>query len=205
MTLYPIASPLSVPVLVGDTLEIIASRVLGDASRWRELADINGLGWPYLDFSGADGRPGPWTVRPGIKVLGALDVLRTPLPIYGGIPPRDPIGTDVPSSGELRQLVGGSANLANALMRRLRTPRGYLPHHPNYGSDLHKYLGKALNISVVLAVRTEIARCLRQDPRVLGITKITADVRGDAIIYDSVVRCPMGPVALADRVTKQTA
>lgn len=38
----------------GDTIEKIAQRVFGGASRWKEIVVLNRLDYPYIDTSGAE-------------------------------------------------------------------------------------------------------------------------------------------------------
>lgn len=47
-------SKIAVPYPVGSTLEMVASRYLQDATRWVELATLNGLRAPYVDEAGFD-------------------------------------------------------------------------------------------------------------------------------------------------------
>jgi hypothetical protein len=54
----------------GDTLQRIALRELGDASRWVELAELNGLRPPYLTD--------PALARAGVLAYGASIKLPSP-------------------------------------------------------------------------------------------------------------------------------
>ncbi len=53
-----------VETLANDTMQGIAARELGDASRWVDLVNINGLTPPYLTGELEPGRPDGQAVRP---------------------------------------------------------------------------------------------------------------------------------------------
>lgn len=183
----------------GDTLQAIAAREFGDAGRWKELADLNGLTYPYLDFSGPNGTPGTQFLGAGRKVLGQGDSLGLPN-AAGAIAPADPIGTDLTEEGLKGTLVAGVDNLQVALLRRLRTPRGYMPHHPEYGSDLPSFVGRPLTPSLVLSIRAEVDRALREDPRVITVQSVGIAVEGDGIRVEAAASSVLGPVSLSGTV-----
>lgn len=186
-------------VQLGDTLQSIAAREFGDASRWHELVALNGLTFPYVDFSGDSGAPASEFLGEGKKVLGQGDTLKLPN-TSGEVVPDDPVGTDLTDEGTLRTLVGGVANLRAALMRRLRTPRGYMPHHPEYGSSLPMFVGAPMTPALVLSLRGEVDRVLREDPRVVSVQSIGVSVDTDAIFIDAAATTALGPVSLSGSV-----
>lgn len=193
-------SPTSSTVQYGDTLQAIAHRELGDDSRWTELAELNGLTYPYLDFSADGGRPDSrFTTATKSKVLGQGDTLKLPN-VDGEVAPEDPVGTDLLEEGTPRVLIGGVDNLRAALLRRLRTQRGYLPHHPDYGSDLPRFVGRPLSVSEVLSLRAEVDRVLREDPRIITVQSIAITVEADAIFVKATATSTLGAVSLAGTV-----
>jgi phage baseplate assembly protein W len=140
------------------------------------------------------GVPNPGTVlQPGDRASQPVQNLRGRLA-------GDPIGRDLDPDGRPGVLIPGIQNLKNALERRLRTPRGYLPHHPQYGSGLHRYIGSMLALAEVLGARDEAARTLLDDPRVLGIVRLAVDVEGDAILINGAVETPLGEVEISTSV-----
>ncbi len=199
---FPFSRPLRAPIAPGDTLQALAARILGDEARWYELAKINGLVWPYIDTSGAGGRPDPSLLSIFGKVVGVGDTLAIPMPWTTAPPPLDPIGVDLQENGMLGELVRGQADLAGAYLRRLRTPRGYLPHRPTYGSRLHTFIGKPATVGTVLDIRREIGITLLQDPRTLEVVSVAADLQTDAVVTRSTVKTPLGPVEIAGDVRK---
>lgn len=196
---YPVASPSSAPVRPGDSAQAMALRVYGDASRWQDLVALNGLDYPFFDFSGPNYTADPAHAAAGRKVLGAGDAVNLPL-VQGMERPADPIGWDRNEAGPLA-LVVGKANLSAALLRRLRTPGGWLPYHPEYGAGLNRHLGRTLALSGVLELRRDVATALRMDPRVLRVTSVKARVDADAIYVDSEVETPLGLVQVAGPLT----
>ena len=185
-----------VSVQPGDTMQALAVKYLGDASRWRELAEFNGLTWPYLDFSGLNWRPASQPASG--RVLGQGDFLTIPAADDPGVSV-DPIGSDWRPDGT-PGLIGGQANLRNRLLRRLMTPVGYLPPHPTYGTRLYELLGGVLDAPTLMAARVEIAACLKADPGVLSVdsVKVWADLSKGAVWFDASVQTVLGALQLSD-------
>ena len=227
---YSSARPTSVSVRVGDTIQALASTYLGDASEWTTLATLNGLVYPYLDFSGTNGAadsslqgsgiatpattdslyvaPGA-TIGLGGKVLGAGDTMTLPL-VGGAQAPADPIGWDTEDGGTTLAngnplIVQGQANLSAALLRRLRCPAGWLPYHPDYGAGLKSYIGSTLSVPTVLALRRDVANQLIKDPRVIKVTSVAATVSGDAITVQATVQTPLGETQIAGNLVPTQA
>lgn len=69
-------------------------------------------------------------------------------------------------------LQSGVKNLAEAIARRLITPRGQLFYDPNYGLDVRQYLNEALTDEIRYEIETLVAAECEKDERVLA-----ADVR----------------------------
>lgn len=67
-------------------------------------------------------------------------------------------------------LISGYRVVAEALARRLSTPKGFLKAFPDYGEDLRQYLNEAVTDDMLDRARSEaVAECL-QDERVDSIT-----------------------------------
>lgn len=182
----------------GDTLQALAARGLGDWSRWRELAELNGLRWPYLDTSGSEGSPE--APEEGV-VLRVGDRLRLPIP-EGPSLPINPLGRDLMEEGSAVPLAWGLTNLQAALLRRLRTPLGHLPHHPEYGSRLRSFLGQPLSLSLVLDLRVEVHRVLSLDPRVSKVERVAVDVQDAALWVSATCETELGDLALLEQFTR---
>jgi len=147
----------------------------------------------YLPNPPALGLPG--------RVLGAGDVLALPL-VGGRQAPADPIGWDTDEGGGCDGagnplVVQGKANLAAALLRRLRCPAGWLPYHPDYGAGLQAYVGADLSIPTILALRRDVANSLMEDPRVIQVLGVSATVQDDAVLINAYVQTPLGAIQVA--------
>lgn len=84
------------------------------------------------------------------------------------IPAYNPdFGTDISALPQLNfSLKTAYANLAEAIGRRLITPRGGLFYDPDYGFDLRRYLNETWTESTELEVETLLVAELRKDPRI---------------------------------------
>ena len=192
---YPESRAASAPVQPGDTIQGVAQRILGDAGRWVELAELNNLDYPFFDFSGGNGAADPAYAQAGLRVLGSGDVLT--LPLVGGMErPADPIGWDRDEGGSLALMVGRD-NLSAALLRRLRTPEGWIVYHPEYGAGLHRRVGAPLTVATILELRRDITLALLRDPRVLKVLSVSAVVNADAVIVSAEVETPLGFLQVA--------
>ena len=83
---------------------------------------------------------------------------------------------NIESSGELREnedgdlaIVEDVANLKQAVILKLMTPKGSLPLHPEYGSDLLLLMGKPKTYKQLTKIKLEIERTIKGD---FHITKI---------------------------------
>jgi len=78
-------------------------------------------------------------------------------------------GTDITALPDLalNQTVSGFRNLAEALARRLVTPRGALWYAPTYGLDLRQYLNEAVTPELLEEMRILVEQECEKDPRVL--------------------------------------
>jgi phage baseplate assembly protein W len=191
------ASRLMATVQPGDTIQSVSYRELGTSTRWQELVSANGLVYPYLDFSGPNGAKD--SIYDGMSVLGKGDTIKLPS-TAGDVIPTDPIGTDMSEAGDVGVLVGGIENLRGALLRRLRTPKGYLPHHPTYGSNVPNYLGKPLTPSLVLSLRAEVRRALLEDPRIISVDRVGVKAGLDDVYVEVSATTAMGPLSVGGTV-----
>lgn len=85
----------------------------------------------------------------------------------------DNLGTDINLVSDLAPVWGlatQGTNLANAILRRLTTPRGGLFYDLNYGYDVMALLNSAMGPTELSAARGAITSEARKDPRVLSAT-----------------------------------
>lgn len=182
-----------VHVQTGDTLQGLAARHLGDASRWLELAEANGLVWPYLDFSGGPDPASGRVARPGAT-------LTIPDP-DGTVSEADIVGSDLRFDGA-RGLTRGAENLQARLIRRLVGQRGSIPHHPDWGSRLWTFPGRTLDAGALLDAQVEAADALRRDPAVTAVIAVRVHADNDAIRIDADVETALGVIGLEARVER---
>jgi hypothetical protein len=84
-------------------------------------------------------------------------------------------------------VVSGPRCLAEALARRLTTPKGRLLGDPDYGHDLRQYLNAAIVDTAQIANAIEI-ECLK-DERVQGVTaSVTFDAATQTITANIIVK-----------------
>jgi phage baseplate assembly protein W len=207
--------PTQVFAMPGDSLASLAARILGNSGQWMKLVQINNLDYPYLDFSGPNGAADPAYAAAGKRVLGAGEALKIPLPSASGTVAlsNDPIGTDLqdyqlqvpnptppytPASIPSEEsLVGGLTNLSAAIIRRILTPKGRIPWHPEYGSLLPSFLGTPQELTYIESIRAETDRTLAADSRILAVQSVDARIENDAVFINASVLTALGPLDIA--------
>lgn len=160
----------------GDTLERIALRELGDASRWYDLAHLNGLRPPYLTDD-------PAAASPRTPLTGTLLMVPASASVPSGVAdpastgatdPAALFGRDIglsqgwltaEATGDLA-VTTGLANLDQALSHRLETDPGELLYHPDYGCRVRDLLGHGINPALGQLGAAFVDQALRADPRV---------------------------------------
>ena len=90
--------------------------------------------------------------------------------------PADPsgLGLDVSTfvNGDLDPtfaLIAGPQVVAEAIARRLQTPRGGLPRNPEYGTDLRQWVNASLSPAKRAALQSTIVGEVTADPRVESV------------------------------------
>lgn len=184
----------------GDTLQAIAARELGDASRWTDLIAYNDLVPPFITDH-------PALVREGVLLSGGM--IRVPAAVQIVSASSDPdrvFERDIRlDRGEIMTLDGdfdiasGRDNLRQAIKHRIETERGELLFHPEYGSRIRVLLG-TVNGPTASLLAAEYARsAVLADPRIRQVTQSVAEVEGD------VVRVSVEAQPIAGRVIEVTA
>ena len=108
---------------------------------------------------------------------------------FGG---EDDFGVDVstfPVLDTTFATIKGFRVLAEALARRLITPKGSLTFHPDYGLDLRQYINEAMDDTTVARLKQAIAQELLQDERVgdVDVTVAFIQASGKLLITCQVV------------------
>lgn len=116
--------------------------------------------------------------------------------------PADPSGLGIDVStfvdGDLDPtfaLITGPRVVAEAIARRLTTPRGGLPRHPGYGTDLRRWVNVALTPARRAAVRSAVAGEASADPRVESIDVELVE-SGSSLRISITGTCAAGPFDL---------
>lgn len=169
-----------VDTLRGDSLQKIAARELGDATRWQELIDYNGLVPPYITDDASQ-------AKPGVIVTG--DMIRVPAPVPVVTSTADPnavFGVDVrldrgglaTANGDF-DLVSGRDNLKQALKNRVETECGDLMFHKDYGSRHRRLIGAVNGPTSGLLAAKYVKAAVQADPRVKSVTNASVEISGD--------------------------
>ncbi len=169
----------------GDTLARIALRELGDASRWYELANINGLKPPYITDDKSQ-------IGNGVLLTGSEIRIPSSNPIASAVTDPDIVfGTDVQlNRGELISeagdlaLTSGVDNLKQAINHVLRTDPGELVYHARYGCSVRALVGDgntALSGDIAPAF---VKRSLLADSRIASVPQSTVRIEGDALVIE---------------------
>lgn len=166
---------------VGDTLERIALRELGDASQWYTLAWLNGLREPWITDNP--------DLRSEVVLLAAQDTINIPSGVVASsaiVDQVDIFGTDVAMSGGQIQfgddgdfaIVSGRDNLMQALNNRMESRLRDLVYHPSYGNALPVMVGKRGEAVSAELCGVFVARCICGDPRIDTVTSMTVKLSG---------------------------
>jgi phage baseplate assembly protein W len=116
------------------------------------------------------------------------------------------LGIDLVSSPDLDfRLVTGERALAEALLRRLSTPRGGLFSEPAYGYDLRMLLNEAMSEVELARAQMAIEAEIQKDERVTSVdTRLDFDAQRERLRLTAAVTTSDGPFQLilgVDRVT----
>lgn len=178
----PLAGFRLVEVQHGDTLQKIAARELGDASRWRDLITINELSWPYLTGD-------PNAVSATVKLYGSL--IAVPAAVSTASAELDPdavFGTDIKLSGGFLEtggndfgVVSGRENYKQAIQNRVATEQGELIFHMPYGCGIRKLLGVVNGPTSAVLAANYVKSAVLADPRTASVNSSVATVSGDVL------------------------
>jgi phage baseplate assembly protein W len=169
----------------GDTLQRVAARAMGDARRWYELAEINGLVPPFITDNPE--LAGPKVLRAGDDIL--VPAMAAPATGVSTDTSADILGTDiklterrmtVTASGDV-ELVSGVANMVQAVRQVIHTNPGELLFHLEYGSGVRTLIGDPADTLTNRLAASFIRRALLADERIVSTAGIKASVVGDSI------------------------
>lgn len=168
----------------GQSLLTIANDVMGDPSRWVDIANLNGMPDAYTKSDGTVLMSGDAILIPtaggsdfstfaGTEPHGAAAIIGTDIGFdqYGDI--RIDYNTDNDFS-----VVVDIENLKATIERILKTTTGEVTMNPDYGLNF-SIIGSAINETAVTMITVKIRERLLTDPRILDVTDIKASVDRD--------------------------
>jgi len=167
----------------GDTLRGIALREHGDPTRWIELASDNDLRMPYITASHLEADRISGTALWGDAILlrwVGNATLKGNNDGNFGADVALPHGELTTSGGDMA-LLAGVENIAQALSHRLKTVRGELTYHPQYGCFANLAVGLPTVPFASLMAAAWVHEALKEEPRIANVLAVDADVRGDAV------------------------
>jgi phage baseplate assembly protein W len=128
-------------------------------------------------------------------------------PVYSVAPDR----RRVPKQPHLLEDLGtvsGTANLAQAILLRLLTPRGELTAlaHPEYGSRLHELIGRQNTPTTRNLIKLFILESLKQEPRIakiidLQVTPVTGSRTREDVKHLVNVHLQIQPIQATNLIT----
>ncbi len=173
------------PRLEVDISSLYASgRTVEYVKLWAYAATGGGGGLPSLDLQ-------------TLMLSGDPAPSRAPLIVVPSTAPNE-VGVDVDCVTDVSpqfSLAYGIRNLANALLRRLITPRGSLFYDPDYGLDLREYLNAALTDGEVGALAAAVGLELEKDERVASAQVAMTYIRSAGSLR---LRCQVTVVDVGD-------
>lgn len=202
----------------GDTLQMIAQKVLGDASRGMEIAVLNDLQYPFIGSMGdapSEGvkLPGETILIP-VEVEYNLSVEDIDEELYNralGVDlflSTDKFNLSFGSGGELStnisgdlQTVSGVNTLHQDLIHRLTTEVGTLPYHPTYGSKFLSIIGNRKDSTWKQKAVLEVSRTFKSDSRVVDVTDVIVEFIPTGIVISCTVVTAITKFVLEELVT----
>lgn len=172
-----------------DTLQKIALRELGDASKWVDIALLNNLKPPYIVQNQAD-------LTEFTLLAGSIIDIPAPKSYVSVTTDADGVflkdvllnkGLIDFSGGDIEK-VSGLNNLKQALLIRISTIKQELMFHPEYGCYVYQLLGKGATATAMALAAFYVKSALLEENRVDRVISVVAEVIGDAIRVDAVVQ-----------------
>lgn len=179
----------------GDTLQRIAARELGDASRWTDLISFNKLVSPFVTDD-------PSEASATVLLTGQPILVPAPSPVVtSAANPEAVFERDVKlDAGGLLSVgadgdfavASGRENLKQAISMRVRTELGELLLHLGYGCDVRRLIGKVNGPTKRLIGARTVSTAVELDPRVSRVTRAVATVAGDVMSVEVVAETVAG-------------
>lgn len=179
----------------GDSMQRIALREMGDASRWAEIVAFNNLLPPYISDTAA--APGVLLAGDLIKIPASVTVARAdtdPDLVFEIDIKLNPDGTLAFGADGDFTPVAGLDNLKQALRDLLDTEAGELMFHPSYGSKMRRIIGMVSGPTASALAAAYARAALESDSRVQRVISSSALVAGDVITVTAKVEPIVGRI-----------
>ncbi len=175
----------------GDTLIGLASSFLGDASKWEEIAILNNLDYPFIVPPDYEPYGEESVLRIGQEIHLPVDVKPTSViepDKYGDgglgidikVLPNSVAfstifteGQIVATNGDVQMAVGIDC-LKQDILHRLLTPKGSIPWHPDYGSEIPDLIGAKMTPENLEIIQVSAQECIYGDDRIEDIPDMSA-------------------------------
>jgi len=176
-----------------EDIRQLAQRLLGDISRWKDIALLNNLKSPYISLSG----DGIYVLRPGDRILypAASTSITTAVSPTLGQQVLDPaialLGIDIRlasdglgtfdfaiQNGDL-DVISGMDNMSQAIYNRFATEPNTLPTHPAYGFLFP--IGTKPTYNSITSFKLAGKASLLDDSRISDVTFLTLQATGNTL------------------------
>jgi len=133
-----------------------------------------------------------------IRTDDMMDYLKAPAFQFAAIPdPFDELGRDFSALPDLSLSVqSGARNLAEALARRLITPRGGLFYDPSYGTDIREFINSEDDDETRFEMTTRISAEIDKDERVLSSSVEIGENISNSVTVTARIIAATGPFTL---------
>ena len=196
-----------VRIEAGEDIRSISKKFLGREDKWKVIAIINDLKYPYISD-----KPGPGVLTPNDNILIPIEERRAARGIIPRVTNPDAqsesegpalrkygrdlrlkdtaIGVDlgdlvISNRGDL-DVISGVANVEQGMKIKFSTEQGGLPLHPEFGARYP--IGTKVHLPRLQEFAVNTRRTIMSDHRVSSITAMSVFSEGDQIIIRSRVQ-----------------
>jgi len=199
ISLIDAQSTKSVTIDGEDTIQILATRELGDPDKFRDIVTLNNLKPPYIDEAGGSGvlKPGDSILIPQVSKTESTGVKRnkeynitkllSEVEKQLGVDIRLDENNDlaVSNTGDL-DLLAGMDNMSQAVLIKLHLEPGDLKRHLTIGTGLK--IGEKVGTSRLNQIRDNIIGSLNSDLRVEEIPYISLTQEGGTTRIEMLIK-----------------
>jgi len=176
----------------GDTIRGIAQKVLLNANKWSDIVIYNQLDYPFIVGMGYYNSLGVNVKKPGDVILIPVEILSSSVTnvdvnagdlIFGSdfMLSRDDSNLSQAGQDDLKvdtstldyAVVSGIQCLKQDLVHRLRTKKGTLVYHPEYGSNFMEIIGNKGDTNWRDKAVIELIKTFRSDSRVVDVLDVS--------------------------------